>query len=498
MRTAGVSSSRPRRCRGTSGTVAGAALAATDVTALSSRLDECEEQRSLANALLAVHRADGTDAADRLLAAALRLTGSRYGAVLRVDGDALTPLAISPALADADLAVLVGDAVQSGVPAVREAAPDAPLPLRRILAVPVGENGVVAVADRSTPYTDREVALVRALAEEGFEAAARSAAAAMTAARADAFEALFAAAPLPLVLAGRDGGIRHENDAARALFGESAPESLALRVAGPDRNRVATTEERRRRGARGVPARYRAAVLDANGAEHPCLIAAVYRRQEEATLLAFVDLGPAAGFDACRDRALAALEARLEARARLRRRRPGRVRRGGPRGLAGLGPGTGRARRADPVRGAPAGLRGLLLIDPDEVARVADRELLRPGIGRDDPVALEELAFLRLGIRDRARRHEDADAADPADQVAAVRRDHVLDRAAHGRERPVREGRREGGRERAGAEVLEERGPGSDHGEDADEEEERAPLLWHQHTTKLFVVILNITDRFKC
>jgi PAS domain-containing protein len=297
---------------GEGGTVAGAALAITDATTLSDRLGGCEERRSLANELLAVHRAGGTGAADRLLAAALRGTGSRYGAVLHTDGGALVPLAVSSALADADLSVLAGDAVR-GEPAVREASPDAPLPLRRILAVPVGENGVVAVADRAAPYTDREVALVRALADGGFEVAARSAAAAMTAARADTFEALFAGAPLPLVLAGRDGGIRHENNAARALFGGAAPASLALRVAEPDRNRVVTTEDRRRRGARGVPARYRATVLDAAGATRPCLVAAVYRRQEEATLLAFVDLGPAAGFDACRDRALTALEARLEA-----------------------------------------------------------------------------------------------------------------------------------------------------------------------------------------
>lgn len=172
---------------------------------------------------------------------------------------------------------------------------------------------MIAVADRSTPYTDREVALVRALADEGFDAAARSAAVAETGARADAFEALFAGAPLPLVLAGRDGRIRHENDAARALFGEAAAGTLALRVAEPDQNRVAATEERRRRGARDVPGRYRAAVLDATGESRPCLVAAVYRRREEATLLAFVDLGPVAGFDACRDRAIRALEARLEA-----------------------------------------------------------------------------------------------------------------------------------------------------------------------------------------
>ncbi len=297
---------------GDGGTVTGAALIAADVTALANRLDECEERRSLANALLAVHRADGTDAADRLLAAALRGTGSRYGAVLEVDGDAVAPLAVSPALADADLAVLAGDVAGSGDPAIREATPDAPLPLRRILAVPVGENGVVAVADRSTPYTDREIALVRELANEGFDAAARLAAAAATAARADAFETLLAETPLPLLIAGPDGLIRYENDAARALFGEAAPDNLALRAAGSDRNRVVTTEERRRRGARGVPARYRAAVLDAIGEERPCLVAAVYRKQEKATLLAFLDLGPAAGFDACRGRALAALEARLE------------------------------------------------------------------------------------------------------------------------------------------------------------------------------------------
>ncbi len=292
-------------------TVAGAALVATDATALSRQLGESEERRSLANALLAIHRAEGTGAADRLLAAALRGTGSRYGAVLRTDGDVIVPLAVSPALADADLSVLAGDTVR-GEPAVREATPDAPLPLRRILAVPVGANGVVAVADRSTPYTAREVALVRALADEGFDVAEQSAAAAGTATRADAFEALFAGAPLPLVFVGRDGRIRNENDAARALFGETAPGTLVLRVAEPDRNRVATTEERRQRGARGVPGRYRAAMLDANGESRPCLVTAVYRRREEATLLAFVDLGPAAGFDACRDRAIRALEARLE------------------------------------------------------------------------------------------------------------------------------------------------------------------------------------------
>ncbi len=297
---------------GEGGTVVGAALAATDVTAIADRLGECEERRSLANALLAVHRADGTGGADRLLAAALRLTGSRYGAVLRIDGDAFAPLAVSPALADADLALLVGDAAGSGAPAVRETIPDAPLPLRRILAVPVGGNGVVVVADRSTPYTDREVGFVRTLADEGFDLAARSAAAAETAARADAFEALFAATPLPLVIAGRDGGIRHENRAARGLFGEEAPDGLALRIAEPDRNRVVTTEERRRRGARGVPARYRAGVIDASGAARPVLIAATFSGPEEAHLLAFLDLGPAAAFDSCRDHALAALEARLE------------------------------------------------------------------------------------------------------------------------------------------------------------------------------------------
>ena len=297
---------------GEGGTVAGAVLVATDATALCRRLGESESRRILANELLTIHRADGTGAADRLLAAALRGTGSRYGAVLRADGDVLAPLAVSPALADADLSVLAGDAVR-GETAVREAAPDAPLPLRRILAVPVGLNGVVAVADRSTPYTGREVALVRALADEGFDVAERSAAAAGIEARADAFEALFAGAPLPLVIAGPDGWIRYENDAARALFGETAPGPLALRVADSDRNRVATTEERRRRGARGVPGRYRAAMLGANGEAHPCLVAAVYHRREESTLLAFVDLGPAAGFDACRDRALGSLEARLEA-----------------------------------------------------------------------------------------------------------------------------------------------------------------------------------------
>ena len=42
------------------------------------------------------------------------------------------------------------------------------------------------------------------------------------------------------------------------------------------------------------------------------MIAAEYRKQEEASLLAFLDLGPTVAFDRCRDRALGVLEARLE------------------------------------------------------------------------------------------------------------------------------------------------------------------------------------------
>ena len=52
--------------------------------------------------------------------------------------------------------------------------------------------------------------------------------------------------------------------------------------------------------------------------------------------------------------------------------------------------------------------------------------------------------------------------------------------------------------ERAGAERFDQHGPGSDHGEDADQEKERAPLLRNQHVTGTFVVILNITNRFMC
>jgi PAS domain-containing protein len=297
---------------GDGGTIAGAAMAATDVTALTDRLGECEERRDLSSALLAIHRAEGTDAAERLLVAVLRATGSRYGAVLEVEKGSLRPLAISTALADADLAALAGDAGMSGRPTVREAVSDAPLPLRRILAVPVRENGVIVVADRAAPYSDHEVALVRALAVEGLDAAARSAAAAATAARASAFAAIFAAAPLPLVVADRDGRVCHENAAARALFGESAPDSLVLRIAVPDRNRFTTTEERRRRGARAVSHRYRASIIDGTGAARPCLIAAAYRKSEEMAILGFLDLGPAAAFDMCRDRAIGVLEARIE------------------------------------------------------------------------------------------------------------------------------------------------------------------------------------------
>lgn len=297
---------------GEGGTVVGSTLVATDVSSLADRFDDCEERRRLSNALLAVHRAGGKDAAERLLGAAIRGTKSRYGAVLRVEEHALVPLAVSPALAGADLEVLAGDAARTGEPAVREQSPDAPLPLRRILAVPVGRNGLVAVADRDTPYSDREVALVRALADEGYDVAARSASAADTAARAAVFESLFESAPVPLLLIARDGHIRQENTASRVFFGEGAPRDFVLRLAEGDRHRVTTTEDRRRRGLRGVPSRYRAEVMDANGDLRPALVAASYGRSEESVLMALLDLAPIAVFDACRDRAMGALEARLE------------------------------------------------------------------------------------------------------------------------------------------------------------------------------------------
>lgn len=297
---------------GVGGTVAGAALAIADATALADRLAECEERRGLATALLGVYRAGGAEAAERLLAAALRATGSRYGAVLRVDGGTLAPLAVSPALADADPALLAGDAALRGVPAVREAASNEPLPLRRILAVPVA-GGVVAVADRASPYTEREIALVHALGDEGFEAAARAADAVAETVRAGALAAIFDRVPLPLLVVDGDGRVLRENDAARAFFGDEAPERFALRIAGPDRNRVETVEDRRRRGDPGVPLRYPASVLGADGEARPYLIAASRTGRDEPAVLALVDLAPAAALDGCRDRALAALEARLEA-----------------------------------------------------------------------------------------------------------------------------------------------------------------------------------------
>lgn len=293
---------------GDGGTVAGAVMTASDVTPLAEYLAGCEERRGLAETLLAVHREEGTGAAERLLAAAVRATGSRYGAVLGKDGDRFTPLAVSPALAGVNPVLLA----TGGETASRGAVPETTRPLDRILAVPAGERGVIVVADRSSPYTEREEALVRALAEEGFAAADRARAGVATAARARSFESLLATVPVPLILVGRDGQVRLENDAARALFGGVAPDQAALRFDPVDRSRFAATEERRRHGARGVPARYRASVLDANGASRPCLVASASCPEEEAVLLAFLDLGPAAAFDTCRDRAMAGLEARLE------------------------------------------------------------------------------------------------------------------------------------------------------------------------------------------
>jgi len=122
---------------------------------------------------------------------------------------------------------------------------------------------------------------------------------------------LAGAAPVPLVLAGRDGLVRHENPAARAFFGDPAPPDLFLRLAGADRNRARTALERGRYADGGAPFRLRLRVPGLEGGERACLALAAFRRDEDATVLAFLDLSPVAAFDACRDRALRALEARF-------------------------------------------------------------------------------------------------------------------------------------------------------------------------------------------
>ncbi len=304
------------------GTVAGASLLATDASVLSARLAAALERQTLAHALLEVHRAEPGHGADRLLAAALRLTGSRCGGVYRFDGVRPVPLAVSATLRDGSgtfepwrlVAEPAGPArleeIDPGM------LPEGHRPVRRLLTAPFLEEGrpagLLAVADRSGPYGDREAAALGALAEGGFPVVLRDHASGLEAGRRARFETIVASAPVPLVLVGRDGAVIHENAGAKRLFGAGAPGDFMLRVAEPDRNRVRTNEERRRQGARGIPARYLAGILGADGQVHPCLVLAAHVRPLEAALLALVELGPVAAFDRCRDRALGALEARLE------------------------------------------------------------------------------------------------------------------------------------------------------------------------------------------
>lgn len=305
------------------GTVGGAVLLATDATDLADRLVRSEEGRVLANVLLEVRRAGEGRAADRLLSAAVRMTGSRYGAVLGVEGGELVPISVSPALRDApgrfEPRSLMEDLERphclNDLDPVR--LPEGHLPVRRLLTVPAIEDGrltgLIAVADRAGPYTEREAATLRALADEGVDAALRDGAAARVAAGYAGLEAVVESAPLPLLLVDRGGRVLEENAAARRLFGTGAPGDLSLRLVEVDRNRVRTTEERRRHGARGVPTRYLAGAIGDDGAARPCLVAAAFLKSADATLLVFVELAVVAAHDRCRDRALAALEARLEA-----------------------------------------------------------------------------------------------------------------------------------------------------------------------------------------
>lgn len=304
------------------GTVAGAALLATDASDLFGRLADSEERRALANALLDVHRAAPGQGADRLLAVALRLTGSRHGAVYRSVEERFVALSLSPALHDAagrfEPWTLVAD---PAVPTCLEEIdpdrlPEGHLVLHRLLTVPILEAGrlagLIAVADRSGPYGEQEAATLGALAERGFSVVLRDEAVKLDARRGARYETVVDSAPVSLLLVGRDGGVLYENAGAQRLFGTRTPADFTLRIAEPDRNRVRTAEERRRQGARGIPSRYLVGVIGNDGAVRPCLVLAAYLRPIEANLLAFVDLGVVAAFDRCRDRALASLEARIE------------------------------------------------------------------------------------------------------------------------------------------------------------------------------------------
>lgn len=304
------------------GTVAAAVLLATDASDLSGRLADAEWRRGLANALLEVHRAEPGQGADRLLAVALRLSGSRYGAVYRFDGDQPVPLSCSAALRDGPGRFepwrLVPDpAFLSHLEEIDTCClPEGHRVVRRLLTAPVLEDGrlvgLIVVADRSGPYGDQETAVLDGLAKGGFSVVLRDETSALEAARGRRFEAIVTSAPLPLLLFDREGRILFENAGAQRLFGPGAPADFTLRLAEPDRNRVRTTEERRRQGARGIPSRYLAGALGTDGAVRPCLVLAAFLRPLEASLFAFVELGVVAAHDHCRIRALESLEARIE------------------------------------------------------------------------------------------------------------------------------------------------------------------------------------------
>ena len=304
------------------GTVAGAALLATDASDLNARLADSEGRRALTNALLEVHRAEPGQGANRLLAVAIRLTGSRLGAFYRFDGDEPVPLSLSAALRDGPgrfepwrlVPDLSAPTCLEDIDSDRF--PDGHRPVRRLLTAPVHEDdrlaGLLVVADRSGPYGEREKAFLGALGEGGYSMVVRDRESAIEAERGARFGAIVASAPLSLLLVGRDGRILSENANARRLFGEGAPADFTLRLAESDRNRVRTTEERRRQGAREIPSRYLVGVPGTDGVMRPCLVLATYVRSLEAGLLAFVELGTVAAFDRCRDRALGSLEARIE------------------------------------------------------------------------------------------------------------------------------------------------------------------------------------------
>ena len=271
--TAGGFCSRPRRCRRRAGRSPG--LPSLRPTCDSSRACSGSARNSGASRTHSSRPSGhGARAAHRLLAAALRMTASRLrGGPPHRWRRAPPARGISPALADADLAVLVGDATPIRCAGrARDGLPMPPAPFAASSRSPsegqrrdhARRPPAALYGSRGRPRSwrsRRRATMPRPGSADGRHD--RGPGRRVRGALRRGASAASSRGP-------RRPGPARERCGPRPLRRSRLRDSLALESGQTDRNRVTTTEERREaRGSRTSPLRYRAAVLDANGAGHP-------------------------------------------------------------------------------------------------------------------------------------------------------------------------------------------------------------------------------------